>query len=374
MLFNCYECGELTFEHPCPRCGSELSDQTVPLDPRFYPEFAYTSQGFWKDLFVKKKSEQKLNEKLDRVLSKYGEFEKPYFVNFVHITDSDGSAINDPTASDKMKLFHAVLVRLGFDELSEEPQLTRKLVRSTAFRFLFDDFTRRIGRHESQTLDGILRSWIEESGTAFRRDLHLLVYHLASSGRFEQELGFNLESLPIVGRETMRRFDERCEEIYFDVLVDRFKSTLESFDPTSFVTIYTVDAMDGYQFEDFLAMMYTSLGYEVEVTKKGADQGADLFAERFGQKLVIQAKNYTDSVGNSAVQQVLAAKAFYGCDDAMVVTNSHFTPSAKQLAEQTRVRLVDRTELKNTLDDYNRQLMEAAVERTREDGARGDAV
>lgn len=41
--------------------------------------------------------------------------------------------------------------------------------------------------------------------------------------------------------------------------------------------------------------------------------------------MVIQAKNSTGSVGNAAVLQAIFAKAFYGCDEAMVVTNFYCT-------------------------------------------------
>lgn len=85
---------------------------------------------------------------------------------------------------------------------------------------------------------------------------------------------------------------------------------------------------------------------------------ADLFVTRFGKDMVIQAKNYSGSVGNSAVQQVISAKTFYGCDEAMVVTNSYFTRSAKELAESALVRLIDRDELQKYLDDYNQKIIE----------------
>ena len=132
--------------------------------------------------------------------------------------------------------------------------------------------------------------------------------------------------------------------------------------------MYEIDAMSGYEFEDFLGKLLSTIGYDVQVTKRSGDQGADLFAERFGKKIVIQAKNYSDNVGNSAVQQVLAAKTFYTCDQAMVIVSSYFTPSAKELAESAGVRLVDRTELQKYLDDYNRTIMEASA-RTAQDGA-----
>ncbi len=72
-----------------------------------------------------------------------------------------------------------------------------------------------------------------------------------------------------------------------------------------------------------------------------------------------------DNVGNSAVQQVIAAKAFYRCDEAMVVTNSFFTPSAKALAESADVKLVDRVNLQAYVDDYNQLIVQAAASFTR---------
>jgi len=46
-------------------------------------------------------------------------------------------------------------------------------------------------------------------------------------------------------------------------------------------------------------------------------------------------KRYTSSVGNSAVQEVVAAVLFYGTNEGCVITNSSFTPSARSLAQET---------------------------------------
>ena len=47
------------------------------------------------------------------------------------------------------------------------------------------------------------------------------------------------------------------------------------------------------------------------------------------------------TVGNDAVQQVIAAKAIYNCPGAVVITNSTFTPEAEELARVHGVELVD---------------------------------
>ena len=87
-----------------------------------------------------------------------------------------------------------------------------------------------------------------------------------------------------------------CEKIYFDLLVNRMSAQLENFNPNKFVTMYLVDAMDGFQFEAFLVEIFQTIGYDVKETKKTGDQGADLFVSRFGKNIVIQAKNYSGAV------------------------------------------------------------------------------
>jgi len=48
----------------------------------------------------------------------------------------------------------------------------------------------------------------------------------------------------------------------------------------------------------------------------------------------MQAKYYTNPVGNKAIQEVVAAIPFYGANKGMVATNSPFTKSAIALAEK----------------------------------------
>lgn len=115
MLFNCFRCRKVTFSHVCPRCGSP--DTNVPLDPAFYPEFQYQSQGFVKDLFLKGQALQNLAQQRVEVLRKYQQFERPYFVNYVHMVGRSSDGV-DPATDPNLRLFDGVLQRLGFTELS----------------------------------------------------------------------------------------------------------------------------------------------------------------------------------------------------------------------------------------------------------------
>jgi restriction system protein len=100
--------------------------------------------------------------------------------------------------------------------------------------------------------------------------------------------------------------------------------------------------MSGSEFERFVGKLYTHLGYEVSLTDRGADQGADLILRKDGHKIAVQAKRWTKSVGNAAVQEVIAGKLFYGCSHGIIVTTSTFSGSAVALAaKDPTISLVD---------------------------------
>ena len=107
-----------------------------------------------------------------------------------------------------------------------------------------------------------------------------------------------------------------------------------------------IDRMDGTQFEQYLHYWYARHGYyHIRLTQKSRDYGADLTMRKGLHKIVVQAKRYDRPIGVHAVQQALAAKAYYKADYAIVATNNYFTPSAKKLAEVNDVILMDRETL-----------------------------
>lgn len=106
--------------------------------------------------------------------------------------------------------------------------------------------------------------------------------------------------------------------------------------------VWRLRKMDGGSFEDHVVHTLRALSYRVEWTGKGgADQGVDVVAERDGRRIAVQAKQYSGTVGNAAIQQVFAGMTHYGCDGAVVVCTSGFTKAARELSASTNVTLVD---------------------------------
>ena len=79
---------------------------------------------------------------------------------------------------------------------------------------------------------------------------------------------------------------------------------------------------------------------QLSTTATTGDQGVDLIARKDKSVIAIQCKYYSKPVGNKAVQEVIAGKGFYNCNKAVVISNNLFTKSAKQLADDSNVKLL----------------------------------
>ena len=120
-----------------------------------------------------------------------------------------------------------------------------------------------------------------------------------------------------------------------------------------FTQFKSIDTMDGLEFEYYVVELLQRNGFNnVSLTEK-YDFGVDIIAEKDGIRWGIQAKRYSEPVGSNAVRQVVTGLRLYGCDKAMVVTNSTFSTFAKKLAFGNDCVLIDRAELKRLEQSSN---------------------
>ena len=106
-----------------------------------------------------------------------------------------------------------------------------------------------------------------------------------------------------------------------------------------------IDTMNGTTFEHYVAQLLVDRGYTNVSLTEQFDYGVDIIAEKNGIRWGIQTKRYSGLVKAEAVRQVVTGLRLYGCDRAMVITNSTFSNVAKRLAEGNDCVLVDRTGL-----------------------------
>lgn len=144
-----------------------------------------------------------------------------------------------------------------------------------------------------------------------------------------------LYSVPVVSSEQCREriawWTEQHKRSFFD--------KLGGLSPSSAPTVAN---MTGLQYESYVAQKLKKKGYKgIEVTQASGDYGADIIAtDSKGRRTCFQCKKYHGSVGVAAVQEVIAAKAYYNCEKAVVITTATFTPNAQTLAEKAGVTLI----------------------------------
>jgi restriction system protein len=118
---------------------------------------------------------------------------------------------------------------------------------------------------------------------------------------------------------------------------------------------YQLSRMDwrslrGIPFEQFLADVFRSLGYNVQTTRASGDQGADLLVMGKGRRIAVQAKGYDGAVGNKAIQEVHLSKSLYRCESSVAITNSSFTKLAREAAQAVDCLLIDGTRITELIE------------------------
>jgi Restriction endonuclease len=155
-------------------------------------------------------------------------------------------------------------------------------------------------------------------------------------------------SLPFLARYR-QRFSQSYSRSYLAAELKRlFHKSRQAPRPGFQLTLEYARTLSGLEFEVWLARLLREAGIPgVSVTQASRDQGADLVITIGSRKIVMQAKQYQDTIGNSAVQQVHGALPYYAATEAWVVTTSTFSKDAMDLAYRTGVRLVSGNQLLN---------------------------
>jgi len=118
--------------------------------------------------------------------------------------------------------------------------------------------------------------------------------------------------------------------------------------------------MDGRDFEILVKSLLEGNGYEIpKITKASGDQGVDIITYKDGKKIAVQCKRYSSKIPNTAVQEVYSGKNYYDCQEAYVITNSYFTPSAVELARKNQVKLIDRQDLFHMMESAKGKIDES---------------
>lgn len=166
-------------------------------------------------------------------------------------------------------------------------------------------------------------------------------YGVVDASRWQREASHFLERVALTG------LDRRDAAVVREHMAG-FRARLEAAvaqEPEAAATERFARVRTGQEFEHFCAGELERGGWRVALTGAGGDQGADLIAERGGDRLVVQCKLLGRPVGNGAVQEVAAARSHRAASRALVVSNQRFTARCSELAAATGVELAHWSEL-----------------------------
>lgn len=108
------------------------------------------------------------------------------------------------------------------------------------------------------------------------------------------------------------------------------------------------DEMTGLEFERQIAIWLKAHYKHVSLTDY-YDSGIDAIAASDGEVIGVQIKRATNKVGVAAVRAAVTGLKHYGCNRAMVVTNSSFTNAAIKLANENNCILIDGSSLRRNV-------------------------
>lgn len=107
--------------------------------------------------------------------------------------------------------------------------------------------------------------------------------------------------------------------------------------------LYELRKLKPWQFEEYIASLYSRLGYKTERVGQSHDGGIDVIAEKDNKTYYIQCKKHiTSKVGSSDMRDFYGAvSARLATANGIFITTNIFTTEAKKFAEDNMIDIID---------------------------------
>jgi HJR/Mrr/RecB family endonuclease len=264
---------------------------------------------------LKKEERMVFSEEIERFVQKYGLGENKEIENLKKLLNNKGAKLEEERVREMVKF-----------KVKEE-------------------FNSKMDKYEPQSYEESLEVFAKEFGNSYG-DPYLRECFKDYTNKEEVKQDIKDKHEEIVEKREIKKFGE---DLYSG---DKAQDILKNI-TVSGIEFDKIEEMDGVEFEELIANLFEQKGYSTNVTSATGDQGADVIAEKGLEKVAIQAKRYSGKVSNSAVQEVVASMEHYDASDGIVITNSKFTSSAKDLASSNNIELWNGEKLKEQLEGYS---------------------
>lgn len=153
-----------------------------------------------------------------------------------------------------------------------------------------------------------------------------------------------LESDILTNNKTHNDFDDVKSHFDIDQIIEDYE--FEKQDRENWHITDGIPQVNGIKFEQQVLNILIDLGFKGYLTPKSNDFGADIIVTKNNKKYAIQVKHRDkDKVLIAAVQEVIGAVGYYEADQGIVISNGHYTLSARKLASKNNVILINGTDL-----------------------------
>lgn len=101
-------------------------------------------------------------------------------------------------------------------------------------------------------------------------------------------------------------------------------------------------SLDPYDFERYVAALFRSKGYRVQLRGRSGDAGVDLMlTQRNGKRAIVQCKRYRRPIGPDIVRELYGTLIHERVSHAFLVTTADISDSAREWAQGKPMTLVD---------------------------------
>lgn len=99
-------------------------------------------------------------------------------------------------------------------------------------------------------------------------------------------------------------------------------------------------------FEEYIGDLFEGLGYQrVNIRGGSGDQGADILAEKDGERVAIQCKRYKGIVGPHEVRALIGALQLTEAQRGILITTGMFSIQAEKIAGEAPIKTIDGNKL-----------------------------
>lgn len=121
-------------------------------------------------------------------------------------------------------------------------------------------------------------------------------------------------------------------------------------------------SLDGWQFEQEVAKIFISKGFNATVTRATGDGGVDIILEKDGFRSIVQCKHHNNPVGPNDARALWGCKDDFQADEVILIASSGITKGAADYINNkpnytvyTLDDIIEMSQTEQYINSYNRQ-------------------